>query len=85
MNIISDHSVANLAWLNASNTVEKSVASRVSMWPIFTFLGLMFGAPYLISRMLPREDVPESSEYPCTLLRDNSSQIIFVTLNSNRK
>lgn len=30
------------------------------MWPVFTFLGLMFGAPYFISKMLPVEDKSKS-------------------------
>lgn len=55
MNIISEQSVANLLWQNVESQQLQARSSGVSMWPVFTFLGLMFGAPYFISKMFPTD------------------------------
>lgn len=60
MNLISEQTVANLLWRNVESQQIASSSSGVSMWPVFTFLGLMFGAPYFISKMLPVEDKSKS-------------------------
>lgn len=60
MNILSEQSVASLSWQSAHS---ENTQAGVSIWPIFTFFGLMFGAPYIISKMLPCEETSATRKY----------------------
>lgn len=60
MGLISEQTMANMLWRNVESQQIVSSSSGVSMWPVFTFLGLMFGAPYFISKMFPVEDKSKS-------------------------
>lgn len=40
----------DLLWQQVVNVIEEK--PRQSVWPIFTFLGLMFGGPYIMSKLL---------------------------------
>ena len=75
MNILSEQAVANLPLLRAST---ENTQTSISIWPILTFFGLMFGAPYIISRMLPSEEDKQGGSYYALQIFD---QICFCREN----